>query len=168
MTGVQTCALPISDGGWSQGHAEAFAKAVQTVGADKVQLFEKEGIVDTDAQATESAVRTMIEEQNCKLIFATSFGYMETVERLSKEFPDVKFEHCSGYISNENMDNYFGQIEQARYLSGIVAGMKTESNRIGYVAAQPIPTTLPTALRAAEPTLQDPTQIGRASCRERV
>ena len=128
-----------TDGGWSQGHAEAFAKAVQTVGADKVQLFEKEGIVDTDAQATESAVRTMIEEQNCKLIFATSFGYMETVERLSKEFPDVKFEHCSGYISNENMDNYFGQIDQARYLSGIVAGMKTESNRIGYVAAQPIP-----------------------------
>ena len=62
---------------------------------------------------------------------------METVERLSKEFPDVKFEHCSGYISNENMDNYFGQIEQARYLSGIVAGMKTESNRIGYVATCP-------------------------------
>ena len=128
-----------TDGGWSQGHAEGFAKAVESIGADKVQLFEKENVPDTDAQATENAVRTMIEEQNCGLIFATSFGYMETLERLSHDYPDVKFEHCSGFMTSENMDNYFGQIEQARYLSGIVAGYKTESNKIGYVAAQPIP-----------------------------
>ncbi|HHX37490.1 MAG TPA: BMP family ABC transporter substrate-binding protein, partial [Clostridiaceae bacterium] len=128
-----------TDGGWSQGHAEGFATAVESIGADKVQLFEKENVADTDVQATENAVRTMIDEQDCQLIFATSFGYMETLERLSHEYPDVKFEHCSGFMKSENMDNYFGQIEQARYLSGIVAGYKTESNKIGYVAAQPIP-----------------------------
>jgi basic membrane protein A and related proteins len=51
----------------------------------------------------------------------------------------VKFEHCSGYLTDANMDNYFGQIEQPRYLSGIVAGMKTTSDKIGYVAAFPLP-----------------------------
>jgi basic membrane protein A len=127
-----------TDGGWSQGHAEAFAEAVEIVGADKIQLIEKESVKDTDAQATETAIRAMLEE-GCEIIFATSFGFMETVERLSKEFPEVKFEHCSGYMSTENMDNYFGQIEQARYLSGIAAGYKTETDKIGYVAAQPIP-----------------------------
>lgn len=127
-----------TDGGWSQGHAEGFAKAVETIGADKVQLIEKESVADTDAQATETAIRAMIQE-GCEIIFATSFGFMETVERMSHEFPEVKFEHCSGYMSNENMDNYFGQIEQARYLSGIAAGYKTETDKIGFVAAQPIP-----------------------------
>ncbi len=127
-----------TDGGWSQGHAEGFAEAVETIGADKVQLIEKESVADTDAQATETAIRAMIQE-GCEIIFATSFGFMETVERMSHEFPEVKFEHCSGYMSNENMDNYFGQIEQARYLSGIAAGYKTETDKIGFVAAQPIP-----------------------------
>lgn len=128
-----------TDGGWSQGHAEAFKKAVEEVGADKVELFEKENVKDTDPQGTEAAIRTMIDEQGCQMVFATSFGYMETVKRLAADYPNVKFEHCSGYESAENMDNYFGQIEQARYLSGIAAGMKTESNKIGYVAANPIP-----------------------------
>ncbi len=130
---------PKTDGGFSQGHAESMAKAVAAVGEDKVQLFEKENVDDTDLQATEAAIRTMIQDQKCRLIFAASFGYMETVERLSKEFPEVKFEHCSGYTTTENMDNYFGQIEQGRYLSGIVAGMMTKTNQIGFVAAQPIP-----------------------------
>ena len=61
---------------------------------------------------------------------------MDTCEQLAEEFPDVIFSHGTGYKSNDtNFNNYFGSIYQARYLSGIVAGMKTESNKIGYVAA---------------------------------
>lgn len=127
-----------TDGGWSQGHAEGIAKAVESIGADRIELVEKESVADTDAQATETTIRAMLEE-GCSIIFAASFGYMETVDRLAKEFPDIKFEHCSGFMSGPNFDNYFGQIEQSRYLSGIAAGYKTEANKIGYVAAQPIP-----------------------------
>ena len=64
---------------------------------------------------------------------------MEYVHEMALEYPDVKFLHCSGYMDAENMLNYFGRIYQPRYLSGIVAGMKTETNKIGYVAAYPIP-----------------------------
>ena len=56
-----------------------------------------------------------------------------------RRHPDVKYLHASGYKTSENMSNYFGRIYQARYLSGIVAGMKTKTNKIGYVAAYPIP-----------------------------
>lgn len=87
----------------------------------------------------EKAIRNLI-DQGCKAIFATSYGYMEFMDKVAKEFPDVKFFHCSGYMSNDtNFVNYFGRIEQARYLSGMVAGLKTKSNKIGYVAAMQIP-----------------------------
>lgn len=64
---------------------------------------------------------------------------MEYVKALSNEFPEVTFFHCSGYETTDNMANYFGRIYEARYLSGIVAGQKTTTNKIGYVAAYPIP-----------------------------
>lgn len=73
------------------------------------------------------------------MIFATSFGYMDYMYEVSQEFPDVKFEHCSGYTTSDNMSAYFGRIYQPRYLSGLVAGSMTEANNIGYVAAFPIP-----------------------------
>lgn len=86
----------------------------------------------------ETAMRNMIDD-GCNVIIATSFGYMDYVEALSHEFPDVYFMHCSGYKTTKNMSSYFGRIEQMRYLAGIVAGMKTETNKIGYVAAMTIP-----------------------------
>ena len=73
------------------------------------------------------------------MIFATSFGYMDPMFEVAEEFPDVIFEHCSGYKTLDNMANYFGRIEQPRYLSGLVAGSMTKTNSIGYVAAFPIP-----------------------------
>ena len=88
---------------------------------------------------SEKAMKNLI-DQGCKVIFSTSFGYMDFVEKVAKENPDVKFFHCSGNKSNEtNFVNYFGKIEQARYLTGIVAGLKTKSGKIGYVAAMQIP-----------------------------
>ena len=75
-------------------------------------------------------------EEGCNIIFATSWGFMDTCEALAEEFPDVIFSHGTGYKSNgTNFNNYFGRIYQARYLAGIAAGLKTESNKLGYVAA---------------------------------
>jgi basic membrane protein A len=72
-------------------------------------------------------------------VFTTSFGYMDPTLAVAGEFPDVYFEHASGYKSSENMGNYFGAMEEARYLSGMAAAGVTESNVLGYVAAFPIP-----------------------------
>lgn len=129
---------PKNDGGWSQAHANGMAEAVAAVGADKIDLKEIENVSDADAQQTETAIKQLIADGS-QIIFATSYGYMDVVEKLAAEYPEVKFEHCSGYKSADNFANYFGQIEQARYLSGIVAGRMTKTNTIGYVAAMQIP-----------------------------
>ncbi|WP_319759295.1 BMP family ABC transporter substrate-binding protein [Maridesulfovibrio sp.] len=73
------------------------------------------------------------------MVIGTSFGYMDPMVKVSKKFPKTAFMHCSGFKSTPNMSNYFGRMYQARYLTGIVAGMMTKSNVIGYVAAFPIP-----------------------------
>ncbi len=73
------------------------------------------------------------------MIITTSFGYMDPTLAVAKEFPKVLFAHCSGYKTAPNMSSYFGWIEEPRYLSGIIAGRMTTANKIGYVAAFPIP-----------------------------
>ncbi|MDR1785078.1 MAG: BMP family ABC transporter substrate-binding protein [Spirochaetaceae bacterium] len=86
----------------------------------------------------EKAIRDLIDE-GCNVIYTTSFGFMDWTEKVAKEYPDIKFAHCSGYKRLPNMSTYFGKIYQARYLAGIVAGLNTRENKIGYVAAFPIP-----------------------------
>lgn len=73
------------------------------------------------------------------IIVATSFGFMEAVLKVAKQYPDLTFLHCSGIKTADNVSNFFGRIYQARYLSGMVAGRMSKSNIIGYVAAYPIP-----------------------------
>jgi len=127
---------PVGDGGYTYAHDQGrlyLEKYGKELG---VKTIYKESV--PESQEVESEIRNMIDE-GAKVIFATSFGYMPFVENMSKEYPDVKFLHCSGYTQNENMSNYFGRMYEARYLSGIVAGMKTESNVLGYVGAFPIP-----------------------------
>jgi len=129
---------PKDDGGYSQAHAEGIAEAAAALG-DKIQIVELENVNDADAQATSTAIDNLVSE-GCKLIFTTSYGYMDPTAAAAVKYPDVLFSHCSGYTRNDtNMDTYFGQIETARYLSGIVAGLMTTSNKLGYVAAFPIP-----------------------------
>jgi len=128
----------VDDGGWSQAHKRGVDAAVAEIGAAKVELMELQNIDDTDAAKTNAAIDQMA-AAGCKIIFATSFGYMDAMAAKAAQYPDIKFEHCSGYKTATNMDNYFGQIEQPRYLSGIVAGLKTTSGKIGFVAAMPLP-----------------------------
>jgi len=78
-------------------------------------------------------------DEGYDIIFTTSWGFMEQTHAVALENPDIYFEHCSGYMTADNMTNYFGRIYQARYLTGMVAGNMTTSNLIGYVAAFPIP-----------------------------
>lgn len=124
---------PIGDGGWSFAHNEGRLYLEKELG---VKTLYKESVPET--QECEKAIKDMI-DGGATVIFATSFGFMDYVEKVAKEYPNVTFLHCSGYKSGDNFANYFGRMYEARYLSGIVAGMKSESNKIGYVAAFSIP-----------------------------
>ena len=126
---------PAAGSGYSYAHDQGIVAMQQTLGLSDSQIIRKNNISDSDTTAIENAMMECIEE-GCNIIFATSWGYMDTCEALAEEFPDVIFSHGTGYKSNgTNFNNYFGRIYQARYLSGIIAGMKTETNKIGYVAA---------------------------------
>lgn len=124
---------PAKDGGWTESHFNGMNEIKSKLG---VEVAYKE-LVNEGPEA-KKPIRDLI-DQGCNVIFTTSFGYMDPTAELAKEFPKVKFFHCSGYKQSENMSSYFGKMYEARYLSGIVAGMKTKSNKIGYVAAMQIP-----------------------------
>lgn len=133
--GVVHLSDPAEGTGYSYTHEQGIQGMMKNIGLNSDQLVEKINVSDTDAAAVENAMNELIEE-GCNIIFATSWGYMDTCEALADEYPDVIFSHATGNKSNgTNFNNYFGRIYQARYLSGIAAGLKTQSNKIGYVAA---------------------------------
>ncbi|MGE5571731.1 MAG: BMP family ABC transporter substrate-binding protein [Bacteroidota bacterium] len=125
---------PIGDAGWTYAHnegrkyLEAQLPNVETVYVESVP----EG---GDCER----VLTQLAEAGCKVIFATSFGYMDFVQNVAARYPNVVFMHCSGFKTAKNVGTYFGRMYQPRYLSGLVAGKMTRKNLIGYVAAHPIP-----------------------------
>ena len=126
---------PAEGSGYTYTHDLGIQGMQKNIGLDDSQIVRKKNVSDSDATAIENAMRECVEE-GCNIIFATSWGFMDTCEALAEEYPDVIFSHGTGYKSNGvNFNNYFGRIYQARYLAGIAAGMKTESNKLGYVAA---------------------------------
>lgn len=133
--GVIHISDPAEGSGYTYTHDQGIVGMQQNLGLRDDQIIRKIKVADDDATAIETAMLECIEE-GCNIIFATSWGYMDTCEALAEEYPYVIFSHGTGYKSNgSNFNNYFGRIYQARYLSGIAAGLKTESNKIGYVAA---------------------------------
>lgn len=124
------------DKGYTYAHELGRKYVLEKLG-DKVEILYQENVSDSDNSSV--AVMQSFIDQGCTVIFANSYGYMDYMYDIAKDYPNVKFLHCSGYKSSDNMLNYFGRIYQARYLSGIVAGMKTQTNKIGYVGAFPIP-----------------------------
>lgn len=133
--GVLYISDPAEGSGYSYTHDLGIQGMQENLGLSSDQIVRKI-VDDSDAQATEASIRECIDE-GCNIIFSTSWGYMETTAAMAEEYPDIYFSHGTGYMSNgKNFNNYFGRIYQARYLSGIVAGMNTKSNLIGYVAAQ--------------------------------
>ena len=126
---------PVGDAGWNfthdQGRLDAgAATGVETAFVDSVP----EGGPEFD-----NAVQNFIDD-GYNVIFSTSFGYMDATAQFAEDNPDVRFEHISGFRSNEtNFGNTFGRMYQPRFIAGMAAGAETESDRIGYVAAFPIP-----------------------------
>ncbi len=126
---------PPGDLGWTYEHDRGRLFLEAQLG-DQVQTTFIENIGEgPDA----SRVMRQYAQEGYDLVFATSFGYMDHMYEVAQEFPDVFFEHCSGFKTRDNMATYFGRMYQPRYLSGLVAGSMTENNHIGYVAAFPIP-----------------------------
>lgn len=133
--GVLYISDPSEGSGYSYTHDLGIQGMQENLGLSSDQI-ERKIVDDSDAAATEKAIKECIDD-GCRIIFTTSWGYMETTSEMAEQYPDVYFSHGTGYLSNgKNFNNYFGRIYQARYLSGIVAGMNTKSNKIGYVAAQ--------------------------------
>ncbi len=127
---------PINDNGWTQAQYDGGVVAIQKAFGDQVQIKYIENV--PEGAASLNVLRSLA-SQGYKLIYATSFGYMDQVIQAAKEFPNTIFEMCSGYATSTNLGEYFGAMEQARYLSGLVAGAMTKTNKIGFVAAYPTP-----------------------------
>ncbi len=126
---------PVGDAGWSWAHNQGRLFAAMNV--DVETAFSDD--ISEDGSAFREAVEVHI-ENGADIIFGTSFGYMDTMEAMAAEYPEVIFEHASGYKGNDtNFGNYFGRIYQPRYLAGVAAGSLPGIERIGYVAAIPIP-----------------------------
>ena len=126
---------PIGDGGWTYEHNEGrlaveeeFGDAVETVFVESVP----EG---ADAER----VMTQMALEGADLIFTTSFGYMDPTINVAAKFPDVKFEHATGYKTADNVSVYSARFYEGRAVQGHIAGRMTESNIIGYIASFPIP-----------------------------
>ena len=126
---------PASGSGYSYTHDIGIQAMQKELKLNDSQIIRKNNVSDSDNAAIKKALEECVAD-GCQIIFGTSWGYMDPMEEMAKKYPNVVFSHGSGYKSNDsNFNNYFGRIYQARYLTGIVAGMKTKSNKIGYVAA---------------------------------
>ena len=124
-----------ADDGFTGAHYNGIEGMKKNLGLSDDQVLYKFNVPEN--AECESALRELV-DAGCNIIFGNSWGFMNFMGEMADEFPDVIFSHCSGYMNNgKNFNNYFGRIYQARYLSGIAAGLKTESNQLGYVAAWP-------------------------------
>ena len=128
----------INDGGFTQTHHNGTLGLMAEYG-DAINCKWLENIDDTNTQACTDAAKQLI-DQGSTVIIGTSFGFGTPLFELAESgaYDDITFIHFSGYhINDHNYGNYFGAMEEPRYLSGIIAGMQTTSNKLGYVAAYP-------------------------------
>ncbi len=121
-----------TDESWNQSHYEGMEMI-----AEELNLSVKYREYISEDETCLPVIEELIEE-GAKIIIGSSFGYGPYVEQLAEKYPEIYFFHATGVGYLDNMSTFFGRIYQARYLSGIVAGMQTETNQIGYVAAFPL------------------------------
>ncbi len=126
---------PVGDGGWTYEHDQA-RQAVEAEYGDRVETVFQESVPEgADAER----VMTQMALSGADLIFTTSFGYMDPTMNVAQKFPDVKFEHATGYKTAENVSNYSARFYEGRAVQGFIAGSMTETDKIGYIASFPIP-----------------------------
>ena len=126
---------PVGDFGWSYEHNEG-RKAVEEAFGDKVETMYVESVPEG---ADSERVMTQMALDGADLIFTTSFGYMDPTINVAKKFPNVKFEHATGYKQADNVSIYSARFYEGRSVIGHIAGHMTETNTIGYIASFPIP-----------------------------
>jgi basic membrane protein A and related proteins len=126
---------PVTDGGWTTSHDRG-AQAVAEEFGDRVEITTVDSV--SEGPDAERVIEDLA-RQGHDLIFATSFGFMEPMLAVAEQYPDVVFEHATGYLTADNMGNYFGAAEEGRYLEGMAAAAASETGELGYVAAFPIP-----------------------------
>ena len=133
---------PRDDYGYNQSHYEGKSAVAKM---DWVKAFDEEKVPETiEVQKT---MESMINLDGAQVLFPTSFGYFDPhILKIAKKYPDVMFLHCGGLWDAskhpKNVGSYFGYIDEPVYLSGIVAGMMSKTNKLGYIAAIPIPQVL--------------------------
>ncbi|HEX2690437.1 MAG TPA: BMP family ABC transporter substrate-binding protein [Kofleriaceae bacterium] len=126
---------PVGDGGWTFAHDNA-RKALEKEFGGKIVTSFVEGV--PEAADAERVFRDMIHQGN-KLIFGTTFGYMEPMRKVAADARDVKFEHATGYKTAENLRTYDSRTYEGAYMAGVIAGSVTQSNLLGVVGSVPIP-----------------------------
>ena len=126
---------PVGDGGWTFAHDNA-RKALEKEFGDKIVTSFVENV--PESADAERVIRDMASQGN-KVIFGTTFGYMETMLKLAPEFKDVKFEHATGYKTADNMRTYDSRTYEGAYMAGVIAGKMSKSGTLGVVASVPIP-----------------------------
>ena len=126
---------PVGDGGWTFAHDNA-RKALEKEFGDKIATSFVENV--PESADAERVIRDMASQGN-KVIFGTTFGYMETMLKLAPEFKDVKFEHATGYKTADNMRTYDSRTYEGAYMAGVIAGKMSKTGTLGVVASVPIP-----------------------------
>ncbi|MBX9835563.1 MAG: BMP family ABC transporter substrate-binding protein [Burkholderiaceae bacterium] len=130
---------PVGDGGWSYAHDNA-RKALEKEFGDKIDASTYVESVPESADA-ERVLRDFV-GQGAKLVFGTTFGYMESMVKVAADSPDVKFEHATGYKTANNLRIYDSRTYEGAYLAGVIAGGMTKTNTLGVVGSVPIPEVL--------------------------
>jgi len=133
---------PRDDYGYNQAQALAAAELKKMPG---IKVVEEENVPET--AAVQKTMTGMIAQDGAALVFPTSFGYFDPhVLAVAPKFPNVRFAHCGGLWTEgkhpKNVGSFFGYIEECQYLNGVIAGHMTKSNKIGFIAAKPIPQVL--------------------------
>ena len=126
---------PVGDGGWSFAHDNGH-KAIEKEFGDKVVTSFVESV--PESADAERVLRDLAGQGN-KLIFGTTFGYMESIQKIAGDLKDVKFEHATGYKTAENVRTYDSRTYEGAYMAGVIAGAMTKSNTLGVVGSVPIP-----------------------------
>jgi len=129
---------PVGDGGWTFAHDNG-RKALEKEFGDKIKTTFVESV--PEGADAERVFRDMVGQGN-KLIFGTTFGYMEPMLKVATDSKDVKFEHATGYKTAENMRTYDSRTYEGAYMAGVIAGAMTKSNTLGVVGSVPIPEVL--------------------------
>jgi len=126
---------PVGDGGWTFAHDNA-RKALEKELGDKIKTSFVENV--PESADAERVIRDMAAQGN-KLVFGTTFGYMEPMLKVAADIKDVKFEHATGYKTAENLRTYDSRTYEGAYMAGVIAGKMTKSNTLGVVGSIPIP-----------------------------